>query len=140
VICGYPYSRRARPSTIYLGRRKVRGPLPSRYRRPTGYWASAELAPDRRTLLLQWVGECETPTAYLARADGTGLRPAVGSPGTESLALGWTWSGRAVLDLPRGACGASVRRPGIYLLDPRSRRASFVYRGDGRLWGSAFAR
>ena len=77
---------------------------------------------------------------YLARSDGTGLRPAVGSEATESLTLGWTRSGRAVLDLPRGACDASVRRPGIYLLDPRTRRASFVYRGHGRLWGSAFAR
>jgi len=33
-----------------------------------------------------------------------------------------------------------VLRRGIYLFDPRSRRASFVYRGHGRLWGSAFAR
>jgi hypothetical protein len=140
VICGYPYSLLTRPSTVYLGGRKVLGPLPSRYRRPAGYWVGAQLSPDRRTLLLQWSGECEIPTAYLARADGTGLHPAVGSRGTESLALGWTRSGRAVLDLPRGACGATFRRPGIYLLDPRSRCGSFVYRGHGRLWGSAFAR
>ena len=133
VICGSPYSLRARPSTVYLRGRKVLG-------RRGGYWRSAELSPDRRTLLLQWEGECEIPTAYLAHSDGTGLRPAVGSEATESLALGWTRSGRAVLDLPHGACGASVRRPGIYLLDPRTRRALFVYRGHGRLWGSAFAR
>jgi hypothetical protein len=139
VICGYPYSRRERPSTVYLGKRRVLAPLPSRYPHPSGYWVGAQLSPDRRTLLLQWSGECEIPTAYLAHADGTGLHPVVGSRGTESLALGWTRSGRAVLDLPRGACGTSFRRPGIYLLDPRSRRAAFVYRGQGRLWGSAFA-
>jgi hypothetical protein len=129
VICGYPWSRRARPSTIYLRGRKV-------VSRRRGYWRSVELSPDRRSLLLQWSGECEVPTAYLARADGGGLRAAA----AESVALGWTPSGRAVLDLPRGGCAGSARRPGIYLLDPRSHRISFVYRGHGRLWGSAFAR
>jgi hypothetical protein len=129
VICGYPWSRRARPSTIYLRGRKVLS-------RRGGYWRSVELSPDRRNLLLQWSGECEVPTAYLARADGSGLRPAA----TESLALGWTRNGRAVLDLPKGGCAGGARRPGIYLLDPRTRHAAFVYRGHGRLWGSAFAR
>ena len=140
VICGYPYSLRTRPSTVYLGRRKVVGSLPSRYGHPSGYWVGAQLSPDRGTLLLQWSGECEVPTAYLAHANGSGLHAAVGSRATESLALGWTRNGRAVVDLPRGGCGATLRRPGIYLLDPRSRRASFVYRGYGRLWGSAFPR
>ena len=129
VICGSPYSLRARPSTVYLRGRKVLG-------RRGGYWRSAELSPDRRSLLLQWSGECEIPTAYLARADGGGLRAAA----PESVALGWTRSGRAVVDLPRGGCAGSTRRPGIYLVDPRSRRASYVYAGHGRLWGSAFAR
>ena len=101
-----------------------------------GYWRSVELSPDRRTLLLQWSGECESQIAYLARANGSGLRAVA----VESVALGWTSSGRAVVDLPRGACAGSARRPGIYLLDPGSRRVSFVYRGHGRLWGSAFAR
>jgi hypothetical protein len=129
TICGYPWSRRSRPSTIYLRGRKVLS-------RKDGYWRSVELSPDRRTLLLQWSGECESQTAYLARANGGGLRPV----GTESVALGWTRGGRAVVDLPRGACAGSGRRPGIYLLDPRSGHAVFVYRGHGRLWGSAFAR
>lgn len=129
TICGYPWSLRTRPSTIYLRGRKVLS-------RRRGYWRSVELSPDRRTLLLQWSGECESQTAYLARADGSGLR----SAGTESVALGWTRSGRAVVDLPRGACAGAPRRPGIYLLDPRTRHAVLVYRGHGRLWGSAFAR
>jgi hypothetical protein len=129
VICGYPWSRRARPSTIYLRGRKVLS-------RRRGYWRSVELSPDRRTLLLQWSGECESQTTFLARANGSGLR----SVATGSVALGWTLSGRAVVDLPRGACAGSARRPGIYLVEPRSRHAVFVYRGHGRLWGSAFAR
>jgi hypothetical protein len=129
TICGYPWSLRTRPSTVYLRGRKVLS-------RRSGYWRSVELSPDRKTLLLQWSGECESQTAYLARADGSGLRPV----GTESVALGWTRSGRAVVDLPRGACAGAARRPGIYLLDPRTRHAVLVYRGHGRLWGSAFAR
>jgi hypothetical protein len=129
VICGYPWSRRTQPSTVYRGGKKVLS-------RRGGYWRSIELSPDRKTLLLQWSGECESQTAYLARADGGRLRPV----GTESVALGWTRSGRAVVDLPRGACAGAARRPGIYLVDPRTRHAAFVYRGHGLLWGSAFAR
>jgi hypothetical protein len=128
TICGYPWSLRTRPSTVYRGGRRMLS-------RTGGYWRSVELSPDRRALLLQWSGECENQTAYLAHADGSGLRPVA----TESVALGWTWSGRAVVNLPRGACAGSARRPGIYLVEPRSRRASFVYRGHGRLWGSAFS-
>jgi hypothetical protein len=90
VICGYPWSRPARASTIFVHGRRLLGPLPSPAGRRGGYWVSVELSPDRRTLLLQWEGECETLTAYLARADGTRLRPAVGSRSTESAALGWT--------------------------------------------------
>ena len=139
VICGYPYSRLARGSTIYVGGRRLLGPLPSPAGRTGGYWVSVELSPDRRTLLLQWEGECETLTAYLARADGTRLRPAVGTRATESAALGWTRDGRAVLDLPHAACGAGFPRPGVYLLDPLTGGRSFVYAGTGLLWGSAFS-
>jgi hypothetical protein len=107
---------------------------------PTGgYWVSAELSPDRRTLLLQWEGECETLTAFLARADGSRLRPAVGTRSTESQALGWTRDGRAVLHLPHAACGAGFPRPGVYLLEPATGRRTFVYAGAGLLWGSAFS-
>ena len=136
TICGYPWSLRTRRSAVYLGGRRVLGPLPT----GSGFWVSVERSPDRRMLLLQWSGECESRTAYLARASGRALRPAAGSVATESVALGWTRGGRAVLDLPKGTCAGTAGRPGIYLLDPRSRRASYVYPGHGRLWGSAFAR
>jgi hypothetical protein len=139
VICGYPYSRVALGSAIYLGGRRVLGPLPSPSGVTGGYWVSVELSPDGRTLLLQWEGECETLTAYLARPDGSRLRPAVGTRATESVALGWTRGGRAVLHLPHGACGAGSARAGVYLLEPRSGRRSFVYGGSGLLWGSAFS-
>jgi hypothetical protein len=139
VICGYPYSRLPRGSTVYLGGRRLIGPLPSPAGRTGGFWVSVELSPDRRTLLLQWEGECETSTAYLARGDGAHLRPAVGTRATESQALGWTRDGRAVLGLPHAACGAGFPRAGIYLLEPRTSRRSFVYPGTGFLWGSAFS-
>jgi hypothetical protein len=139
VICGYPYSERRLGSTVYIGGRKLVGPLPSPRGTPGGYWVSAELSPDRRALLLQWQGECETLTAYFARANGSGVRPALGDRRTESRALGWTGDGRAVLHLPRALCGAGFLRAGVYLLDPSSGRRSFVYGGFALLWGSAFS-
>jgi hypothetical protein len=57
----------------------------------------------------------------------------VGNRSTESSTLGWTSDGRAVLNLPRAVCGSGFRRAGVYLLDPRSRKRSFVYAGSGRL-------
>src|SRR5439155_7286724 len=101
TICGYPWSLRTRPSAVYRGRGRMLS-------RRGGYWRSVELSPDRKTLLLQWSGECESQTTYLARADGAELRPVA----TESVALGWTRSGRAVVDLPRGACAGSTRARG----------------------------
>lgn len=139
VICGYPHSKRELGSTVYLRGRKLLGPSPSRVGISGGYWLSVQLSPDRRTLLLQWLGLCETQTAYFARADGSRLRPAVGDRSAESGALGWARDGRAVLDLPRGVCGTGFRRPGIYLVDPDSGRHAFLHRGSGRLWGSAFS-
>lgn len=139
VICGYPYSKRELGSAVYLRGRKLLGPSPSRVGISAGYWSSVQLSPDRRTLLLQWLGECETETAYFARADGSRLRSAVGDRSSESGALGWARDGRAVLYLARGVCGTGFRRPGVYLVDPGSGRHSFVHGGSALLWGSAFS-
>lgn len=139
VICGYPYAERPLGSTVYLRGREVLGPLPSPAGIRGGYWTSVELSPDRRMLLLQWLGECETLSAHFARADGSRVRSAVGDRSAESGALGWARAGRAVLLLPRAVCGSGFRRPGVYLVDPRSHRRSFVSGGAGRLWGSAFS-
>ena len=85
-----------------------------------GHWAWAAVSPDEKTLLAQWSAECEVPLAFLVDlANGTptpvtGESDWANSP--ESVALGWTTDGRAIVFLPHGpACGSGVSRPGVYL-------------------------
>lgn len=83
-----------------------------------GLWIGAFASPDRKRLLLQWSDECETPFALVAPAAGgearlvTGGRIGAGAP--ESYALGWTRDGRALVELPGGACGGGTAPPGVY--------------------------
>jgi hypothetical protein len=85
---------------------------------PHGVWTGAFASPDGKRLLLQWSDECETPFALLAPAAGgkarllTGGRIRAGAP--ESFALGWTRDGRALVELPQGACGGGTAPPGVY--------------------------
>ncbi len=85
-----------------------------------GHWAWAALSPDGTTILAQWSAECEVPIAFLVEAAGgkplsvTGEDDWAKSP--ESIALGWTVDGRAIVFLPKGpACGTGAASPGIYL-------------------------
>jgi hypothetical protein len=69
-------------------------------------------------ILAQWSGECEVPMAYWIDERGTeelvtGESDISMAP--ESLGLGWTANGRAVVFLPKGACGSGAGSPGIYL-------------------------
>jgi hypothetical protein len=98
------------PSTIMRGDTVVAKPIERH-----GYWRRLFVSPDRETLLAQWSGECEVPTAYLIRASGGKPRPVVDVQ-YESIALGWSQDGRARVLLPQGACGAGQRRPGVYLV------------------------
>ncbi|MDP9342395.1 MAG: hypothetical protein M3Q23_09950 [Actinomycetota bacterium] len=92
-----------------------------------GHWEGAEASPDGSTLLLQWSGECEVPTAYLAPASGGRPRAVVhGRPPVESVALGWAPPARLVVSLPQAACGAGFERPGVYVLS-RSGGSRLVY-------------
>jgi hypothetical protein len=85
---------------------------------PHGVWTGAFASPDGKRLLLQWSDECETPFALVAPAAGgkarlvTGGRIGSGTP--ESYALGWTREGRALVELPQGACGGGTAPPGVY--------------------------
>ena len=47
----------------------------------------------------------------------TGERNLRGVP--ESIGLGWTRGGRAIVYFPQAACGAGIERPGVYILPPR---------------------
>jgi hypothetical protein len=69
-------------------------------------------------ILAQWSGECEVPMAYWIDDRGTEELVTGGSDismAPESLGLGWTANGRAVVFLPKGACGSGAGSPGIYL-------------------------
>lgn len=85
---------------------------------PVGHWQSALLSPDGRTVLAQWSAECEIPIAFLIPVAGGKPRPVAGTlrDQPESIALGWSPEGLAVVFLPSLACGRSYGGPGIYLV------------------------
>jgi hypothetical protein len=102
--------------------------------RADGYWRDAWLSPDGRTVLAQWSGECESPTAFLRGSSGGRARPVGGgvtiADAPESTALGWTAAGRAIVSLPSGGCGKAFARPGVYLVTPAGKpvRRILVFR------------
>ena len=79
---------------------------------PRGHWRWSIPSPDGDTILGQWSGECEIPTAYYVPSGGD-PQP-VAPNGVESVALGWTGDGRAIVHLPEAGCGSPLR-PGVYL-------------------------
>ena len=94
---------------------KVAGPVPGRI----GWWLRVIASPDRRTLLGQWSGECESLSTYLvSTADGK-ARPLFGQ--RSSAGLGWSADGRARVRLlePIYATRTRIRfRAGTYRIDP----------------------
>jgi hypothetical protein len=141
LLCGYPLGGRKAASTVQVRApggsvRILFGPAEGAAL-PAGWWTSAFLSRDGSRLLLQWSGECEIPVAFFARTSGGKATTVTGQPGLrgapESVALGWSRDGRAVVDLPKGACGGSASRPGVYLIDPASGKRAYVYR-HSRFW------
>jgi hypothetical protein len=123
-------------------------PLPeSGRRRPLGHWRYALHDPhygDR--VLAQWSGECETPTAFFVDRDEGEVVAVTGesslAEAPESIALGWTKRGQAVVFLPEAACGSGVDVPGIYLFRTAGRPRLLVETAPGaeaRMWGTAIA-
>jgi hypothetical protein len=141
-ICGYPTAAVSRRfSTIELAARQIAGPIektPDGH--PVGHWERLWLSPDGRTLLAQWIAECEVPIAFFIPAGGGKPRAVTGDRdwrnAPESVARGWTRDGRARVLLPRGACGGSFRIPGVYLIDPRGGEPTLVKRVKARLGGA----
>lgn len=91
-------------------------PRPASTRAGSGRWTYALPGPNG-LVLAQWSGECEAANAMFVTAGRlpigvTGERRL--SRAAESRALGWDDRGRAIVDLPEGACGTSFARPGIY--------------------------
>jgi hypothetical protein len=91
-----------------------------------GHWVWAAFSPRGRDVLAQWSAECEVPIAFLV-SRGV-MRPYGGrtmAEAPESMALGWLPDGSAVIHFPKGACGGSFHRPGIYAV-PRAGRARLL--------------
>jgi hypothetical protein len=102
-----------------------------------GHWAWAALSPDRQTILAQWSAECEIPIAFLVDADGgpptvvTGEDDWATSP--ESVALGWTTDGRALVFMRKETvCGSGVPRPGVYLYSAPGAGRLFIRPREGQ--------
>jgi hypothetical protein len=111
---------------------------------PVGHWRWARFSPDGTWVLAQWSGECEIPTAFMVRSDARVPLPVTGEWGLrhapESIALGWTADGNAVIDLPAGSCGSGARRPGVYLFAAPGAPALVYPHARGtlvRMWGTA---
>jgi len=97
----------------------------ARARRGDGYWAWAEFSQTGTAILAQWLGECESPSAYLIV--GRWIRPYGGSETIESVPLGWLPDGRAVISFWSGVCGAGIPKPGVYAV-PRSGKPELLRR------------
>ena len=108
--------------------RKVRGSVRSDsgrvpIERPSGVgrWVWAAASPDGRTLLMQWSAECEVPLAFLVPAQGGRPRRLAGKH-VNSMALGWTTDGRAIVFVPAEPGCGSGEDAGLFLIEPGGAR------------------
>jgi hypothetical protein len=110
---------------------------------PIGHWESAELSPDGRTVLAQWSAECEIPIAFLIPVADGKPRPVAGTlrDHPESIGLGWSPDGLAVVSLPSLACGKGYDGPGIYLVTADGKPVRAIAKGvnirGAMLWSAA---
>jgi hypothetical protein len=142
LLCGSARGRSRAPQAIVelaggkiIVRAPVRAPAPNIV--PVGHWAGVRLSPDGRTLLAQWSAECETPQVFLVTRR-TGSVRRLGGAADDSIALGWTSDGRALVHFPAGVCGGTYHGgPGIYAVDGRRLRLVFetARRATVAMWG-----
>jgi hypothetical protein len=93
-----------------------RGRLPGR----VGWWRRVVTAPDRRTLLAQWSGECEVQSTFVVSVRDGRLRPVFRDHA--ATVVGWTRDGVARVRLAEEVWQGTrlLRRAGLYLVDPRT--------------------
>jgi hypothetical protein len=142
LFCGSSRTRSKAPQAIVdlaggkiIVRAPVKAPAPNIA--PVGHWAGVRLSPDGRTLLAQWSAECETPQAFLV-SRRTGSVRRFGGAADDSIALGWTSDGRALVHFPTGVCGGTYHGgPGVYAVDGRRLRLLFetTRRATVAMWG-----
>jgi hypothetical protein len=106
----------------------VRGPLPGE----PGWWRRVFAAPDGQTLLAQWSGACERQSSYLVSATDGSLRAVFAGHASE--AMGWTAAGLARVRLAERIWRGStpLRRPGVYVVDPRTMAARLEHSSAAR--------
>jgi hypothetical protein len=112
-VCGRTIKR------IAQGRLRIVARAPSH---EGGAWQWAEYAPAGGAILAQWLGLCESPTAFVlagGRLAPYGARSFRAAP--ESFALGWLAAGRAVVHFRTGVCGRGYSGPGVYAVPLRGR-------------------
>ena len=84
---------------------------------PAGRWRYA-VESTTGVALAQWSGECEGPTAFWI---GPEQAPSIVTGGSDvsaapqSLALGWTGEGQAVVLVSTAPCGGRATTPGVFL-------------------------
>jgi hypothetical protein len=109
----------------------------------SGSWTFALPSPDGSKLLAEWFGDCDTQTAYFARADGSNPVPVTGERGLANAPLsnviGWTADGGALVFLGLDPCGSGEVREGVYRFDRPGVGAMvipFDRANSVRMWGT----
>jgi hypothetical protein len=98
-------------------RRITGSPVPKVMGQWEGYWSSAELGPDGRTILATFSGECESPSVYFVDlVTGRAYQPQSGGEIRESVGMGWSSAGEAIVSFSAGVCGTAAPTPGVYRL------------------------
>ncbi len=106
------------------------------------HWRWATPSPTSSTLLAEWKDTCLT--AFLGAPGGTPT-PSTGAASVadapESIPLGWTSDGKAVVQLPEGTCGGALtKQAGVYTYTSAGHgELAFAISGAPgvRMWGSA---
>ena len=131
---GFPLPKTLEVETASTPRRVLARPpfpAPAPGIGPIGHWVSAQLSPDGRTVLAQWSAECEIPIAFLIPVAGGKPRPVAGTlrDHPESIGLGWSPDGLAVVFLPSLACGKGYEGPGIYFVSTGGKPVRAIVKG-----------
>jgi hypothetical protein len=123
-------------------------PIPESNGQPMlGHWRYSANDPhygDR--VLAQWSGECEAPIAFFVEKDEGDIEPITGEDdpanAPDSIGLGWTKVGQAVVLLREGTCSGGTDPPGVYLFRTAGHGRLLVETppwSGARMWGTMVA-
>jgi hypothetical protein len=88
---------------------------------PAGHWSGGFVSRNGKTLLLQWIAECEVPLSFFVSTSGGKPRLTTGERrlhrARPSIAHGWTLDDKAIVELVPD-CGDARMPAGLRLIDP----------------------